>query len=171
MSAIQDITRKTREPQKSKESVMSQPPILTGQDIAEAQGAITTLLEQSLAGTGISRQEYIVLRVLVFRGPYAAEQELLGYLAGQPQVGLTAEAAAELLAGLEKRGLATGTSPGAAGPAQATPAGAALLSQVSEIVAPQTRELYASIDTADLVTAHNVLTRIITRAQEMTARP
>lgn len=68
---------------------MPQPPALTGQDIAEAQGAVTRLLEHSLAGTGTSRYEYVVLRVLAVRGPYASPEELHAYLAGQPQVGLT----------------------------------------------------------------------------------
>ena len=47
---------------------MTQPTALTGQDIAEAQGAVTRLLEHALAGTGTSRYEYVVLRVLAFRG-------------------------------------------------------------------------------------------------------
>lgn len=34
---------------------MPQSPALTGQDIAEAEGAVTRLLERSLAKTGTSR--------------------------------------------------------------------------------------------------------------------
>src|SRR6266568_5766127 len=91
---------------------MSQAPVLTGQDIAEAQGAVTRLLERSLAATNTSRVEYVTLRVLVVRGPFTSPDELHDYLAGQPQLGLTPEATAELLAGLEEQGLAAGTALG-----------------------------------------------------------
>ena len=48
---------------------MTQPPVLTGQDIAEAEGAVTGLLERALAKEGATRQDYIALRVLTLRGP------------------------------------------------------------------------------------------------------
>lgn len=150
---------------------MPQAPILTGQDIAEAQGAVTGLLERSLAKTGTSRQEYVVLRVLAGRGPYTSAEELHEYIAGQPQVGLTREAAAELLARLEERGLASGTVAGSPGPAQATPEGQALLGRLTETVAPATRALFAGLDPGDLAVAHDVLTRIITRAGELASQP
>jgi hypothetical protein len=37
-------------------------------------------------------------------------------------------------------------------------------------VAPATRELYAGLDPDDLAVAHRVLTQIITRADELSAR-
>lgn len=50
---------------------MPQPATLTGQDVGEAEGALTALLDQLLArtDTGISRTQYIVLRILTLRGP------------------------------------------------------------------------------------------------------
>src|SRR5436305_5386080 len=99
---------------------MTQAPILTGQDIAEAQGAVTRLLEQSLAKTGTSRHEYVTLRVLVARGPFTSPKELHEYLAGQSQLGLTPDAVAALLSHFEEQGLAAGTALESAGPAQAT---------------------------------------------------
>jgi hypothetical protein len=150
---------------------MPQPPVLTGQDIAEAQGAITRLLEHSLAQTGVSRQEYVVLRVLVVRGPYASAEELHDYLAGQPQVGLTPQTTTEMLARFETQGLVAGTTLGSPGPAQATEEGKALLGRLTAAVAPGTRALFGGLDPADLATAHNVLAHIITRADELAAQP
>jgi hypothetical protein len=150
---------------------MSETPVLTGQDIAEAEGAVTRLLERALAPTGTSRHEYVVLRVLAGRGPFGSPRELHDYLAGQPQLGLTSEAVAALLAGLEAQGLAAGTALESPGPAQATPEGAALLGRLTETVTPATRELYAGLDPGDLAVAHRVLTQIIARADELSARP
>lgn len=146
---------------------MPQPPALTGQDIAEAQGAVTRLLEHSLAKTGTSPQEYVVLRVLAVRGPYASPEELHAYLAGQPQIGLTHAAAVELLGRLESQGLASGTTVGSRGPAEATPAGKARLAELAAAVAPGTQALYAGLDASDLLIAHDVLAQITTRAAEL----
>jgi hypothetical protein len=48
---------------------MPQPPTLTGQDIGEAEGAVRALLDQILADTGTTSNQYIALRVLAVRGP------------------------------------------------------------------------------------------------------
>lgn len=146
-----------------------QAPILTGQDIAEAQGAVTRLLERALEPTGVSRYEYVVLRVLVSSGPQAP-RELHAFLASQPQLGLSADAVAELLAGLEERGHATGTAQDSPGPARATPEGSALLARLSEAAAPAIRALYSGLDPADLAVAHRVLIEVTGRADELAAR-
>jgi len=150
---------------------MSQPqaPILTGQDIAEAQGAVTRLLERALEPTGASRHEYVALRVLVVRGP-RVPRELHAFLAEQPQLGLSAGAVAELLAGLEEGGHAAGTAKDSPGPARATPEGAALLARLNEAVAPATRALYAGLDPEDLAVAHRVLVAVTGRAGELAAQ-
>lgn len=149
---------------------MTQPPILTGQDIAEAEGAVTRLLEQTLAPTGTSRRQYVVLRVLAVRGPFGSPQDLHEYLAGQSQLGLGPEAVAALLGDMQKQGLATGTSLDSPGPAQATGEGAALLAGLTETVAPATRRLFAGLDPDDLAAAHRVLTQVIARAGELTGQ-
>jgi len=146
---------------------MSQPPALTGQDIGEAQGAVTRLLEHSLAKTGTSGQEYVVLRVLVLRGPYPSPEDLHAYLAGQPQVGLTRAAAIDLLGRLEAKGLASGTTPGSGGPAEATQEGKARLAELAAVVAPRTKALFAGLDPSDLRTVHNVLAQLTARATEL----
>jgi hypothetical protein len=120
---------------------MPQAPVLTGQDIAEAEGAVTGLLEQALAKEGTTRNEYLALRVLALRGPWASPRELHAFLAGQRQLGLTEAAAGELLARLEDQGLASGTAADGPGPAEATSEGAALHATLTAAVAPTTREL------------------------------
>jgi DNA-binding MarR family transcriptional regulator len=148
---------------------MPQAPVLTGQDIAEAQGAVTRLLERVLEPTGVNRHAYVALRVLVARGPQAP-RELHAFLAGQPQLGLSADAVAELLAGLEAGGHATGTAPDSAGSAQATPEGAALLARLNEEVASVTRALYGGLDPEDLAVARRVLVTVTGRADELAAQ-
>lgn len=149
---------------------MPQTPVLTGQDIAEAEGAVTRLLEQTLAKAGpTTRPQYIALRVLAARGPWAAPRELHAFMAGQRQLGLTEREVAELLSGLEDQGLASGTAAGGPGPAEATEDGVALLATLNEAVAPVTRELYTGIDPGELAAAHRVLTRVTERAGQLLA--
>jgi hypothetical protein len=146
---------------------MAQLPALTGQDIAEAQGAVQGLLERTLAGTGSTGHEYVVLRVLAVRGPFESPARLHEFLAGQRQLGLSLAAVADLLAGLEARGLATGTATGGPGPAQLTPEGATRFRGLAETVGPITKELFGGFDPGDLATAHRVLAQVIERAQQL----
>jgi hypothetical protein len=148
---------------------MPQPPVLTGQDIAQAQGAVTRLLERALEPTGVSRHEYVALRVLVVRSPQGP-RELHAFLANQPQLGLSADAVADLLAGLEDGGHATGTAQDSSGPAQATPEGTALLERLNEATAWTARALYAGLDPDDLAVAHRVLVEVTERADELVAQ-
>jgi len=146
----------------------SQPAVLTGQDIAEAHGAVTALLERSLARVDADRHEYVFLRVLTARGPYASPADLHRYLAGQPQLGLRPEEIAAVLATLERRGLASGTARDSAGPARATAEGAAELARLTQQVTPMIRRLYADLAAADLAIAHRVLAELTKRAEELT---
>jgi DNA-binding MarR family transcriptional regulator len=146
---------------------MTQPPVLTGQDIAEAQGAVQGVLEHALNGTGTASREYVVLRVLAARGPFQSPASLHHFLAGQRQLALSPAAVAELLTGLQTRGLATGTAKTDPGPAQLTPEGAELFRSLTETVAPSTREVFASIGHEDLATTHRVLQQIIEQAHRI----
>jgi hypothetical protein len=146
---------------------MTQPPVLTGQDIAEAQGAVQGALEHALAGTHASSHEYVVLRVLAVRGPFPSPASLHDFLAGQRQLALSPAAVAELLAGLQSRGLATGTAKNDPGPAELTPEGAELFRGLAETVAPTTREVFAGIAQDDLATTHRVLQQIIEQAHRL----
>ena len=96
---------------------------LTGQDVGEAEGALTALLNHVLAttNTGITRTQYIALRVLALRGPVPSPATLHDYLAAQPQLGLDRPQVAELFHDLEARGLITGSAPDGPGPTQLTP--------------------------------------------------
>jgi hypothetical protein len=149
---------------------MTQAPALTGQDIAEAQGAVTRLLEKGLTAAGSTRLEYVALRVLSVRGPFASPRELHGLLARERQLGLSPAGVSELLAGLQARGLASGTGLDDPGPARATPEGVALLARLTEATAPATRELFSGFDPDDLATAHRVLAEVIARADQLSGR-
>jgi DNA-binding MarR family transcriptional regulator len=151
---------------------MAPPATLTGQDVGEAEGALSALLDQVLEGTdaGITRTQYIALRV-VARGPALAPAALRDFLAGQPQLGLDRRQAAELLGGLEARGLVTGGDPDGPGPVQLTAEGAALHAELGQAVAALSERLYAGIDPADLATAHRVLVEVAERANRLRQRP
>ena len=131
-------------------------PALTGQTIAEAQGAVRALLDQALVDSGLDSNEFVALRVAAAR----RTDDLAGFLAGQRQLGLGPERATELVAGLEQRGLL------AAGAITAD--GAALHERAQARVAETTARLYGSMDENDLATTQRVLTEVITRAAELT---
>ena len=151
---------------------MAPPATLTGQDVGEAEGALSALLDQALEGAdaGITRAQYIALRV-VARGPALAPTALRDVLAGQPQLRLDRPRAAELLGGLAARGLLSGGDPGGPGPVQLTADGAALLARLGQAVAALSGQLYDGIDPADLATAHRVLVEVTERANRLRRRP
>jgi DNA-binding MarR family transcriptional regulator len=136
-----------------------QPPALTGQDIAEAQGAVRGLLDQILRTTGTTSEEYVTLRVIAFRGPWADRAALAAYLATQPQLGLDADGIANMLARLVERDLIT-----ADGPITLTGAGTELHAGLTATVQRSTGQLYAGFDPGDLEVAHRVLKEITERA-------
>jgi hypothetical protein len=142
---------------------------LTGQDVGEAQGALSGLLERILAGVdpGFSPVEYIALRVLAVRGPARSPAALHALLAGQRQLGLDGPGAAGLLRGLEARGLLTGGDPDGPGPTELTAAGAARYASAAAAVTTLTRRLYADLDATDLATAHRVLAAVTDRANRL----
>ncbi|HEY9524366.1 MAG TPA: MarR family transcriptional regulator [Thermopolyspora sp.] len=147
--------------------IMTQTATLTGQDIAEAQGAVQALLDAVLSSSGITGHEYVVLRVLSVRGPAESSLALHRFLAGQRQLGLDPQGAAELLSGLEARGFISASAPDAPGPVELTPQGAAEYARLTKTVGAATTKLYADFDSADLTTAHRVLTQVIERAQRL----
>jgi hypothetical protein len=165
--AANGVTTADLRADKNRRALMTQPPVLTGQDIAEAQGAVQGLLEQALAGTGTTSRQYVVLRVLAVRGPFQSPASLHDYLAGQRQLALDQAAVAELLAGLHVRGLVTGTAKDGPGPAQLTEDGDKLFGNVAETVAPITKEVFAGIAQQDLAAAHRVLQQVIEQARRL----
>lgn len=142
---------------------------LTGQDIGEAEGALTGLLNQALAatGTGITRTEYIVLRVVALRGPATPSAALHQFLAGQPQLGLDLAQVGQLFHGLEARGLVTGSASDGSGPIQLTPEGVALNAKLADALVPLTKRVFADFDPDDLATAHRVLVELTERANRL----
>lgn len=140
---------------------------LTGQDIAEAQGAVLALLDDTLAATGVASDEFVVLRVLATRGPVESPAKLHEFFAGQRQLRLDRTGVAELLSGLETRGLIAGSAVGGPGPARLTDAGAALHAELAQRVAQLTGRLYGGFDQDDLATAHRVLREVVERAGQL----
>ena len=145
------------------------PALLTGQDVGQAEGALTALLNRTLAAsqTGVTRVEYVTLRLLAGRGPQPQPAAVHALLASQPQLGLDRGQVAELLGRLESRGLLSGSAADGPGPLQLTPAGVALNAQLAEAVVAATRPLYADFDPDDLATAHRVLVELTQRATRL----
>lgn len=156
---------------------MTEPGLLTGQDIGEAEGAMTALLERALTPSGRSRAEYITLRLLAARGSFESPSDLADFLAGQRQLGLDRASAEALLDRMQADGLVTAgpVTPTAgpvtltAGPVTLTADGRAVLDDLAARIAPVTRQVFTGIERDDLAAAHRVLTELIERANGMTA--
>jgi DNA-binding MarR family transcriptional regulator len=142
-------------------------PTLTGQNISEASGAVQALLDKALARTDLTSNEFIALRVLTVRGQFEPPAALHQFFVAQPHLHLDASAAAGLLAGLEAKGLISGSAPDGPGPVQLTDRGAAEYERVAGYVATVTTRLYAEFDAADLAVAHDVLVGVIERANRI----
>jgi DNA-binding MarR family transcriptional regulator len=158
--------------QNRSESVTSPAPAtLSGQDVGEAEGALSALLSQTLDRTNsdINRTEFITLRVLALRGAVRPPATLHDFLASQPQMGIDRSQVAELLHSLEARGLISGSDPAGPGPVQLTAHGAVLYARLSDAVGMITQRLYADLDPGDLSTAHRVLVNLTERARRLRA--
>jgi len=140
-------------------------PTLTGQDIAEAQGALAALLDEILRPSGTTPVEYIALRVLALRGPVETTGALREFLLSQRQLGLDADGADALLARLQSRGF---IEPGP-GPVRLTETGSRHHAELTDSIAPSTRDLFDGFDPDDLALAHRVLERVKDRAGTMRA--
>jgi DNA-binding MarR family transcriptional regulator len=132
--------------------------LLTGQDIGEAEGALTALLERTLAASGRTRTEYLTLRVIASRGPFANDAELIDFLAGQRQLGLDRARLVALLGALRAAGLV-------ANAVELTVQGHALLEDLTTTVAPVTRQVFAGLNPDDLAAARRVLVELVERAR------
>lgn len=138
---------------------MTQIPVLNGQDVGEAEGALTALLNKALAETGVSRTKYIALRVLTVRGPQGSPAALAQYLASQPQVGLDADGAAALVADMEANDLVR--------EGNITQEGLDLNARLAGVVGSFSRQVFEGIDIDDLATAGRVVRQITARAAEL----
>ncbi|WP_346116266.1 MarR family winged helix-turn-helix transcriptional regulator [Micromonospora coerulea] len=141
------------------------PPPLTGQAVAEAQGALAALMAAVLDGSGISPTEYVTMRAVALRGPWDGPDALAAFLADQPQLNLSATAAARLVDGLREHGLITTDQTVAL-----TAAGANTHAWLTARLAPVTADLYTGFDDDDLATAQRVLAALTKRAQELRRR-
>ena len=136
-------------------------PILTGQDIAEAAGAVRTLLDRTLESSGVTSNEYVVLRLLTQR----SGENLHAFLVSQRQLNLTDNGATTLLEAVRGKGFTTADGDRVV----LTDAGLAKYGQLTDVVSGVTRRLYGTFDPSDLATAHNVLAGVTGRAAEIAA--
>src|SRR5262249_13700581 len=150
---------------------MSQPAVLTGQDVGEAEEALTGLLNQVLAGTGtgITRAQYIAIPLLSGGGPMASPAAVHAEPVAQPHFGLPRLQVAELFRGLEAKGLVTGSAPDGPGPTQLTPDGTTLYAELVGAVAAVTKRVLAAFDSDDLAVAHRILIEVTERANRIRA--
>jgi DNA-binding MarR family transcriptional regulator len=150
------------------ENTEAQRPLLTGQDIGEAEGALTGLLEDVLAESenGVTRSEYIALRVLTARGPFTPAT-IHKFLVEARQLGLDRAGVDDLLATLEAKGYVSGAAPDGPGPVYLTENGAAEHAKIAAAVSTVTQQVFAGFDRDDLATAHSVLVQLVERAQQL----
>jgi DNA-binding MarR family transcriptional regulator len=146
-----------------RQAVTSPAPTLTGQDIGETEGAVRALLEEVLAGTGCSADEYIVLRVVSLR-PAMPRPELEAFLRGQRQLRLEPGDSSALLDGMLRGGLIIDE-----GAVQPSERGASLYATLVDAVSEVTGRLYAGLDPTDLMTAKQVLGQVAQRAATLRA--
>ncbi|MEU8802523.1 MarR family transcriptional regulator [Spirillospora sp. NPDC048819] len=141
---------------------MTETPVLTGQDISEAHGAVRKLHEQILHDTGTTSNQHITLKVIAVRGPWASRTALRDHLCDQPQLGLDDAAADRLLNELEQRELINGGDP-----VTLTAQGEDLHTRLTTAVQGTAAQLYDGLTPDDLAVAHRVLTTVMERADRL----
>lgn len=130
---------------------------LTGQDIAEAQGALAGLLGDFLAPHGISTNEFITMRVIVARGNDMAPGPMRDFLASQRQLGLTGTDVVALFYALEAKGWVSGDG-------KLTEAGRETFERLNALVNTLTPKVFAGFDPNTLEIAHHVMRQVIVNA-------
>jgi hypothetical protein len=139
-------------------------PVLTGQDIAEAEGAVHGLLETLLAGSEITADEYVMLRVLTLRPPMSPP-EAYEFFASQRQLRRSRDELIAMLLDLGRRGLVTGLD--GDGPVTPSQRGAALYGAILAQVQQVTQRLYAGLDPVELGQAKQTLAAVAERAHAL----
>ena len=141
---------------------MTESPMLTGQDISEAHGAVRKLHDHILHRTGSTSNQHITLRVVAVRGPWTTRTALRDYLRDQPQLSLDEPAADQLLDDLEEQELITTEAPVAL-----TARGEQLHARLTSAVQGTAARLYEDFTPDDLAIAHRVLARVTERADHL----
>jgi len=148
-------------------SDMTQAPVLTGQDIGEAQGAVRGLLDAVVAPHGVTSTDYVVLRLVAGGTAFASAPALARHLADLPQLGLDGDRAAATVDGLVRRGLLEDLTQD--GGIRLGDAGRALYEEVNARVGAAAADVYGSIDPQSLAIARAVLHQVIERAGQVRA--
>ncbi len=129
---------------------------LTGQDIAEAQGALASLLSDFLAPHGISSTQFILMRVIAVRGKEMTTDQMKGFLAAQRQLGLDPAGVDALFHDLEAKGWVIGSA--------LTAAGHSAFERLNALVNTLTPKVFAGFDANELEVAHEVMRKVIVNA-------
>ncbi|HEX6686039.1 MAG TPA: hypothetical protein VF062_24895 [Candidatus Limnocylindrales bacterium] len=129
---------------------------LTGQDIGEAQGALSALFEGVLQPHGMTGNEFIAMRVIVTRGGELSPEGMRDFLASQRQLHLDRAGTDALFGSLEAKGLVRNGS--------LTGHGEQEFARISRSVGGLTSRLFTGFDAGELTVAHDVLRRVIDRA-------
>lgn len=126
---------------------------LTGQDIAEAQGALASLLSDFLAPHGISSTQFIVMRVIAVRGDQMTPDQMKNFLVSQRQLGLDPTGVDAQFHGLQAKGWVAGGT--------LTEAGQSAFERLNQLVNTLTPKVFAGFDAHELDVAHDVMRRVV----------
>lgn len=131
--------------------------------IGQTEHALAAILGRQLAGTGLTRPQWITLTIATAAGGSVGRDQLIGRVATALKVGesearayITELAAAHLLRAPEDEGAAV----------TVTDAGRELHRQISSSVAEITQRLWGDLSGEDLAAAAHVLSTVLARANQ-----
>ena len=140
---------------------MTPTPTFTGQDIGLAHYATRALLEASLAESGTSFVDWLVINIVATDGPAVTRDHIVARITDGLKV--DASAASEALDGVLATGLVTASTDDASR-VDLTPAGEDLVRRVRAAIDRITEVVYGGRPADDLATAHRVLVTVRERA-------
>ena len=142
---------------------MTPTPLLTGQDIGQAEKATRAVLDRLLAQTGTTFHGWVILNLLATHGSALGHDELASRVTHGLKIDeATVDAA---VTDLVEHGLLRRTPSAAAGPdITLTPSGTARFHQLRDGIAQITERLYGGLPADDLAVAHRVLAAVTERA-------
>jgi hypothetical protein len=129
-------------------------PTLNPQIVGQAENAHGAIMNVVLAGTGLNRDRWVALSLIMFSGGTIGAAELADRLTGALKIGK--DAAQATIGELAAAGLVTD----AAGQVAVTDAGRVMFEQVRGAIGPIVARAYDGIPAEDLQTAARVLVAV-----------
>lgn len=139
------------------------PPTLNPQIIGQAENAHLPILSRALAGTGVTKNQWIALSLTAAAGGTIDRDQLVGRVTGALKIDTAAAQAA--IAELTASALLEDQT-GEAAHVGLTDAGKALSHQIRAATSEVVARAYAGIPAEDLATAARVLTIVTARLNE-----